>query len=160
MGKPMSRTGRYTMIAIVFALIGAVKISAQEVPPLCEPTPVGQQAVFYHGATSGCDQSNVKPCFTGETLTIRAGDQQITCPETSYTWAFPDGAVPPTWSVTHVFTSVGGYLVSVTISNSAGTGHYAATIPVAAASSVPALAWYFRLSLVLLVGTVALLRIH
>jgi hypothetical protein len=149
-----------TTLAIVVVMIGAIKSVAQEVPPLCEPTPVGQLVVFYHGAMSGCDQTNIKPCFSGETLTIHAGEQEITCPETSYTWAFPDGPVAPTWSLTHVFTSPGSYLVEVEIDNSGGTGHYAASIPVIATPSVPALAWYFKLPALLLLGAIALTRIH
>jgi hypothetical protein len=125
-------------VLIVIALTGgaaqADRIVATGLPPICTPTPpLTPFAIIFRGQTSGCTESNGRPCYLGETIQFSVGDHQITCPATTYDWQFPDSSGLAPWTLPHVFNSVGLFTVSVTLTSANGTGNLSQAVVVASA---------------------------
>jgi len=157
------RTVRITLAVTILSvnvLLAAPPSAVQGLPPMCTPTPpVIPFAILYRGLTSGCNNQggNGPECLAGETIKFSAGNQQITCPPTEYSWQFPDSSGPAPWTVNHVFPDAGVFTVNVTITNSNGVGHLSQSVAIEDLASVPALVGPLEL---LLIGAFALIAAY
>ena len=118
--------------ALAFAIVNGL-------PPICTPTPPVPFAIVYVGLTSGCTQSNIRPCLAGETVQLSVGNHSIDCPPTEYVWQIPGYSGPGPWTLPHVFSSAGSFLIEVKLFNANGTATITTTINVAPASAIPTL---------------------
>lgn len=161
MNITISRTSLFIVLAAGLHLgyLGVGRATAQELPPICTPTPPPQPFILlYKGLASGCSNElgANKLCRIGETIEFRAGSQQILCPATEYNWQFPDSAPPPPlWKVDHVFTSAGTFNVTVLVTSGAGSGPLSAAVVVGDPAAVPIVHGSIALLLVAMLALVA-----
>jgi PKD repeat protein len=143
--------GQYT-VSLLWKVGGATKLTLtadgaltvgsviQQPPPPPPPPPPGGCAlqtadsayVGYVGSQSACSAAGGNNCKTSERIDFGAytTSYNFDCSTASYAWNFGDNTSSSERFAQHTYATPGTYHVSVTITNSAGSGTYSATVPV------------------------------
>ena len=166
--KIVAQNGQLMMkrfLVITILLVNADRLSAerlitQGIPPTCTPLPA--QPISYLGATTGCTSQigGNHTCIAGEVIQFKYGDGVNACCPAGYLWQFEGAPISngASGTINHQFRSAGNFTVTATVT-SCNPVTVTLSVPVAPASSIPAVSHTLMTLLVFMFAAVALRRL-